>query len=216
MSRRSVARKSPPRTGRGKTEKPRPTLGFGVPATSDPHHFKVSIPRANSGKVLISEYLGMQASSDEFAVIDRVLLARPRWTAIRSEVQRAFNARLKAHNLKTSAWKVGENPVDRLLGKELCVLAWAVEDMEMEKIPVAVRNWLALRPEERWWLFGMTAMTTGQVADGGKGWRLALRHALGDVAQSDLLQPRARRQKAAFSELPMLDLFDNTDRQNRP
>ena len=118
----------------------KPTLGFGVPATSDPHHFKVRIPPANSGKVQISEYLGLQASSDEFAVMDRVVLDRPRWTAIRSEVQRAFNARLKAHDLKTSAWKVGENPVDRLLGKELCVLAWAVEDMEMDKIPVAVRN----------------------------------------------------------------------------
>ncbi len=79
-----------------------------------------------------------------------------------------------------------------------------------------VRKWLVLGPEERWWLFGMTAMTTGQVADGGKGWRLALRHALGDVAQSDLLQPRARREKADSSELPMLDLFDNTDRENRP
>jgi hypothetical protein len=87
----------------------KPTLGFGVPATSDPHHFKVGIPPANSGKVQISEYLGMQASSDEFAVMDRVVLDRPRWTAIRSEVQRAFNAQLKAHDLKTSAWKVGEN-----------------------------------------------------------------------------------------------------------
>ena len=211
MPRATAARRSATSARRSKSEKPKATLGFGVPATSDPHHFKVIIPRSNTGKVQISEYLGLQASSDEFAVIDRVLLERPRWTAIRSEVQRAFNARLKAHGLKTSAWKVGDNPVDRLLGKELCVLAWAVEDMEMEKIPVAVRNWLALRPEERWWLFGMTAMTTGRVTDGGKGWRLALRHALGDVAQSDLLQPRARREKAATSELPMLDLFGERD-----
>jgi len=187
----------------------KPTLGFGVPATSDPHHFKVIIPPANSGKVQISEYLGMQASSDEFAVMDRALLDRPRWTAMRSEVQRAFNARLKAHDLRTSAWKVGENPVDRLLGKELCVLAWAIEDMEMEKISVAVRNWLALRPEERWWLFGMTAMATGTVKDAGRGWRLALRHALGDVAQSDLMQPRARRQIGKASDRPTLDLFDD-------
>ncbi|KZM50943.1 hypothetical protein OA90_07100 [Labrenzia sp. OB1] len=186
----------------------KPTLGFGVPATSDPHHFKVSIPPANSAKVQISEYLGMQASSDEFAVMDRVVLDRPRWTAIRSEVQRAFNARLKAHGLKISAWKVGENPVDRLLGKELCVLAWAVEDLEMDQVPVAVRNWLALRPEERWWLFGMTAMATGTVKDAGRGWRLALRHALGDVAQSDLMQPRARRQIGKVSNRPTLDLFD--------
>ena len=58
-----------------------------------------------------------------------------------------------------------------------------------------MRNWLALRPEERWWLFGMTAMSTGGVMDAGKGWRAALKHALGDVAQSELLAPRARRGK---------------------
>jgi hypothetical protein len=71
-----------------------------------------------------------------------------------------------------------------------------------------VRNWLALRPEERWWLFGMAAMTTGGVGDGGQGWRLALRHALGDVAQSELLAPKARRQFASPDlERPTLDLF---------
>jgi len=171
------------------------TLGFGVPATSDPHHFKVIIPKSSTGKVQISEHLGLQAASADSAVIDRVLLDRPRWTAIRAEVQRAFNARLAAHGLKPGAWKVGDNPVDRLLGKELCVLAWAVEQMDAEKIPVAVRNWLALRPEERWWLFGMTAMSTGGIMDAGKGWRAALKHALGDVAQNELLAPRARRGK---------------------
>lgn len=184
------------------------TLGFGVPATSDPHHFKVIIPKGNSTKVQISEHLGLQTASANSAVIDRVLLDRPRWTAIRSEVQRAFNARLATHGLKPGAWKVGDNPVDRLLGKELCVLAWAVEQMEMEKIAVAVRNWLALRPEERWWLFGMTAMSTGGVMDAGKGWRAALKHALGDVAQSDLLAPRARRSSRGKDDnRSLLDLF---------
>ena len=186
----------------------RPTLGFGVPASSDPHPFKVVIPRGNSGKVQISEYLGLQALSDEHAVIDRVMLERSRWTAIRSEVQRAFNARLKDHNLDIATWKVGENMVDRLLGKELCVLAWAIEGMADEKIPVAVRNWLALRPEERWWLFGMTALSTGGISDGNKGWRLALRHALGDVAQNELLKPRALKRNLREDEIPVLDLFD--------
>ena len=209
MPKGSAARTSEANNGSATGTNLRPTLGFGVPATSDPHHFKVFVPPANTGRVQISEYLGLQASSDEFAVIDRVLLDRTRWTAIRSEVQRTFNVRLKAHDLMTSAWRVGENPVDRLLGKELCVLAWAVEEMETEKIPVAVRNWLALRPEERWWLFGMAAMTTGTVKDAGKGWRLALRHALGDVAQSDLTQPRARRQIGKASDRPTLALFDD-------
>ena len=183
------------------------TLGFGVPVTNHPHHFKVMIPKSSRSRVQISEYLGLQAASDKLVVIDRLALERTRWTAIRSEMQRAFNVRLKAHNLKTAAWKIGENQVDRLLGKELCVLAWAVESMEMGSIPVAVRNWLALRPEERWWLFGMTAMNTGNVTDGNKGWRLALRHALGDVAQSELLTPRVRKELVKNNNLPTLDLW---------
>jgi len=173
------------------------TLGFGVPATSDPHHFKVVIPKASTGKVQISEHLGLQSASNDNAVIDRVLLDRPRWTAIRAEVQRAFNARLTEHHLAPATWKVGDNPVDRLLGKELCVLAWAIEGLAPEKISIAVRNWLALRPEERWWLFGMTALASGGLADGQEGWRLALRYALGDKAQNELVRSRSLPPKAA-------------------
>jgi hypothetical protein len=189
-----------------------PTLGFGVPATSDPHHFIVEIPRSNTGAVSIVESLGLQSHDQAQSLIVRCVLERPRWTEICSEVQRAFNVRLKERNLKTSAWKVGENPVDRLLGKELCVLGWAIEGMDFDHIPIAVRNWLALRPEERWWLFGMTAITTGGVNDGGKGWRLALRHALGDVAQSELFKPRVTqtvsRDTANNDENGTLSLFD--------
>lgn len=203
-----TAAKTSKTAAKAKQEAPRPTLGFGVPVSSDPHYFKVVIPRANSGKVVISEYLGMQASGSEQEVIDRVLLERIRWTAIRSEVQRTFNARLNSLGLKTSAWKVGDNMVDRLLGRELCVLAWAVEEMERENIPTAVRNWLALRPEERWWLFGKTAISTGGVNDHGKGWRIALQHALGDVAQSELLKPTARKERVMDDKgLPTMDLF---------
>ena len=43
------------------------TLGFGVPATSDPHHFKVIISKASSGKVQISEHLGLQAANADGA-----------------------------------------------------------------------------------------------------------------------------------------------------
>ncbi len=203
-----MARKSSTATKTAKVAE-RPTLGFGVPAISDPHHFVVEIPQNNSGAVSIVENLGMQANDQAESMIARVLLERPRWTAIRSEVQRAFNVRLKERTLRVSAWKVGTNPVDRLLGKELCVLAWAVEGMKMENIPIAVRNWLALRPEERWWLFGMAAMNTGGLRDGDKGWRLALRHALGDVAQHELLTPHtATRKKQDDAQRSSLRLFD--------
>ncbi len=188
-----------------------PTLGFGVPATSDPHHFIIEIPRNNTGAVCIVENLGLQSHDHSQSQIARCILERPRWTAIRSEVQRAFNVRLKERQLKTSAWVVGTNPVDRLLGKELCVLAWAIEGMELDHIPIAVRNWLALRPEERWWLFGITAITTGSINDGGKGWRLALRHALGDVAQNEFLKQATQTltlQASKDTSNGTLSLFD--------
>jgi hypothetical protein len=185
------------------------TLGFGVPATSDPHHFVVRIPRGNSAAVLICEHLGMGSETAREQVIDRVLLERPRWTAIRAEVQRAFNARLKEHNLATGTWKVGDTPVDRLLGKELCVLAWAIERLEPEKIGIAVRNWLALRPEERWWLFGMTSIATGGIGDVDKGWRVALRFALGDVAQNELMKPRKLAEKQSNQPQTTLPLFED-------
>ena len=203
--------RSPSKTvsGAKKTKAPeRPTIGFGVPATTDPHHFMVEVPKSSTGAVRIIESLGLQAQDQQTSIIERVVIERSRWTAIRSEVQRAFNVRLKEHNLRVSSWKVGDNPVDRLLGKELCVLAWAVEEMKPENIPVAVRNWLALRPEERWWLFGMTAMSTGGVHDSNKGWRLALRHALGDVAQTELFKPQAVKSPKTDTERATLGLFD--------
>jgi hypothetical protein len=185
------------------------TLGFGVPATSDPHHFVVRVPRGNAAPVLISEHLGMGSETAREQVIDRVMLERHRWSAIRAEVQRAFNARLKENNLAPAAWKVGDTPVDRLLGKELCVLAWAVERLDPEKIGIAVRNWLALRPEERWWLFGMTAIATGGIADTNKGWRVALRYALGDVAQNELMKPRPLSDTSAERFRTTLPLFED-------
>ena len=185
------------------------TLGFGVPATTDPHHFVVTIPRSNSGGVLVTEHLGMQMSEHHTGVIERIWLERSRWTLIRDELRRVFNARLQERNLCTSVWKIGDNLVDRLLGKELCVLAWAVEHMEHDHIPIAVRNWIALTPEERWWLFGMTAMSTGTRQDGQKGWRIALMHALGDVAQHDLtkLQSRLKVREEPVAQNPTLNLF---------
>jgi hypothetical protein len=53
-------------------------------------------------------------------------------------------------------------------------------------------------------------MSTGGLADGGKGWRTALQHALGDVAQSDLLAPRGRRGNRDRDDVRLsMDLFDD-------
>jgi len=46
-------------------------------------------------------------------------------------------------------------------------------------IPVAVKNWLGLMPEERWRLYTMTNAATGHAVYGrNRGWRKAVRYAL--------------------------------------
>ena len=116
----------------------------------------------------------------------RVILPRPKWDAIADAVRVEFNQRLKAQKLKTGKWKRGQTPVSRPFGKELVLLAWAIEDAEPELIPVALQNWLGLAPEERWWLFTMTNAATGHaIAGRNKGWRKAVRYALTENPVSD-------------------------------
>ena len=171
-----------------------PTRGFGVPLTVAPHHFVVTIPRKSKDPVLITEDLGMHAEGGSHEILDRISLPREAWVEIADPVKRMFNQRLKEHDLAISRWKTGDNPVDRLLGKELCVLAWAIEKLEADRRGTALRNWLSLRPEERWWLFQMTASTAGTPGDYDRGWRLALRYALGDTFDGQPLKTRKKYQ----------------------
>jgi hypothetical protein len=169
----------------------RRTVGFGCPDTIDPHHFVVTIPRSREGAVRITEMYGLdggrQGTPD---VLDRVEVPREIWQQLADALKRSFNERLKEKKLTTSRWLIGDNKVERLLGKELLVLAWAVERADPAVVPVAVRNWSGLRPEERWWLFTMTAAATGGIDDGDIGWRKALRFALTENPLPDELALR--------------------------
>ena len=159
--------------------KDRPTIGFGCPNEVDPHHFVVEIPAGRTARVVITEHYGIKVGiHGNPEIAERCHLPRQAWTAISEDVKREFNQRLKEKRLPTSRWSIGENKVERLLGKELLVLAWAVEQADIAVIPNAIRNWIGLKPEERWWLYTMTAAATGGLDDVGIGWRKALRYAL--------------------------------------
>ncbi len=162
------------------------TRGFGFRPEESEHHFVATIPRGNRKDVLITEHLRFDPGSAqptlgvgaEDARV-RVLLAHPKWEAIADDVRVEFNRRLKKLGEPVGRWKRGDNPVARLLGKELTLLAWAVEDADPALIPAAIKNWLGLAPEERWWLFTMTNAATGHALHGrDRGWRKAVRYAL--------------------------------------
>jgi hypothetical protein len=155
------------------------TIGFGVPNEMDPHHFTVEIPAARAEPIVITEHFGLRGGSNGLPdSVVRCRLPRAAWSGIAEEAKRVLNERLKEKKLSSSRWSSGTNKVERLLGRELCVLAWGVESAPKDLVPNAVRNWVALRPDERWWLFSMAAAMTGGEDDGDTGWRKAIRIAL--------------------------------------
>ena len=186
------------------------TLGFGCPNEVDPHYLAVVIPRSRTDAVSVVEHFGLRAAIDgEPDEIERARLPREYWTGISDELRRIFNERLKAQGLTTSRWVIGENRVERLLGKELCVLVWGIERAAVDKIPQALANWSGLRPEERWWLFTMAAAASGHADDHQMGWRKALRFALTEnpvVAGASRNRKKARPQRGEAN----LNLFNRS------
>lgn len=143
----------------------------------------------------------------------RVLLDRSRWLALAPEFWEEANRRLRANGLPSSKFQKNPAkpiPVHPSLGKELCVLCWAVEEAQPDLIPNALLNWQNLAPEERWWLYTMTVATTGQaVHHRGLGWRKALRAAIAEnpFIKGEGSSPRSRRELLGHSQLTLdLDL----------
>ncbi|MGH7492159.1 MAG: DUF3780 domain-containing protein [bacterium] len=155
---------------------------FGFDPSESRHHFLVKIPSGATLKIEISEHFlwdeqhGSSAVSYGSGVEGqiRVLLPRLKWDKIADEVRAEFNQRLRRMGKKVGSWQVGHNLIRRELGKELVLLAWAIEDADPALIPNALANWKGLVPEERWWLYTQTAAATGHgINDQGKGWRKA-------------------------------------------
>jgi len=169
-------------------------LGFGFQSASSEHHFLVTLDKTSA---LISEHfhfdeadarrelsLALGREDDKL----RVMLPLAKWTAIAEDVREVFNDRLKMAGLSGGRWNKTKTLVSRLLGKELVLLAWAIEDADPGLIPTALANWRGLAPEERWWLYTMTNAATGHAIQGrGRGWRKAVRFALTEnpVASGD-------------------------------
>lgn len=169
--------------------------GFGFVSSESVHHFIVTIPAGTKDRVFISEHFSREDTDEKIALNFalgkedcnlRVVLDKVKWDSIADPVREEFNQRLKKAGQKAGKWHTGRIPLSRLLGKELILLAWAIEDADPALVPVAIRNWQGLMPEERWWLYTMTNAATGHAIEGrNKGWRKAVRYALTENPVSD-------------------------------
>lgn len=163
-------------------------LGFGFLPKENAHHFVVTLSGRKEDPIHITEHFSYDDAEARVELSYalgrennrmRVILPALKWHGIADAAKAEFNQRLRRQDLPAGQWKKGRVPTSRLFGKELVLLCWAVEDADPALIPTAIRNWLGLTPEERWWLFTMTNAATGHALAGkDRGWRKAVRFAL--------------------------------------
>jgi len=204
-----------------KTQNPRQkkAIGLGFLPGEARHCFLIDVPKGASGGdlIFISEKreheLGQltQIHEDKARLNNpslRVVIDRNRWLFMAPSFWEEANRRLRANGMPTFKFQKNPGkviPLHPSLGKELCILCWAVEEASPDDIPNAIKNWEGLAPEERWWLYTMTVASTGQAMQKGLGWRKALRAALADnpFIKGEGLSPRARRELLGHSQLAL-------------
>ena len=167
----------------------RKAIGFGFIPEENEHHFLVKIPRSTSKDKNVKIYERfMWQENDNKQVINiikdklKAEIPKQKWDIISKPLEVEFKARLKENNIsiyRQAKWKSGDNPVDRLLGKELLLLVWSIEDCDITVIDTAIKNWLGLDTAERWWLYTMTYAASGGAYD-RNGWRRAIKYALSE------------------------------------
>jgi len=190
---------------------PRKTVGLGFIPAEVRHGFLIEVPKGTGrdDRISITEHRGDDLNQlGERSPALRVIIDRGRWLLLAPAFWEDANRRLRANGLPTHKFQKNPSkpvPVHPSLGKELCILCWAVEDASPDDIPNALRNWDALAPEERWWLYTMTVATTGQAMQKGIGWRKALRAALADnpFVKGEGLSPKARRELLGHSQMTL-------------
>ena len=197
----------------------RKSIGLGFLPEEARHGFLIDIPKGGGGgdMICISEHRGdvlnnlgereTTATSPSDPSL-RVVIDRTRWLTLAPGFWEEANRRLRANGLPPAKFQKNPAkpiPVHPSLGKELCILCWAVEEATPDDIPNALHNWEALAPEERWWLYTMAVATTGQAMQKGIGWRKALRAAIADstFVKGEGMSPRARRELLGHSQLSL-------------
>jgi len=162
-------------------------VGFGFDPGESAHHFAVILPEREEEPATIEERFAWDKDPAPVGEPDRppivkVRLDRYRWGRIEGAARDQFNARIRAAGRRSVVWKADQpNILPPHFGKELTLLAWAVEEMDESLIPNIIANWTGLEPEERWWLY-TTVNATFTTADAGKdrGWRKAIKIAFSE------------------------------------
>jgi hypothetical protein len=167
------------------------TIGFGVPNAVGPHHFVVQIPAGRNDPVVVIENYGLNGETINAKPVTRVIVSRDAWRVVADPLKAYLNRRLKDKiNKRHPAirFSAGDNKVERLLGHEVAVLAWAIEQADEDEARIAFTRWASHRPEEMHWLYQQIVADAGRPENEPTGWRLAIKQAL--IVKDDRPLPR--------------------------
>ena len=197
------------------TPKPRKTTGFGFDAERSPHHFAVVFDRQGNAGI----YERHEAPEAEEGQTGRLGIGVPKaaltaylWGRIAETAANDFNRRLRGEGMRAGQWRGREVALAPYFGKELTLLAWAVEsqDADPTPVPAMLANWSGLAPEERWGFYTTINATGGHAEHGrDRGWRRAIKIAFAEnpvqVGSTILLtnptpKPRNTRGRPAKTE----------------
>ena len=179
------------------TRKEKMSIDFAFDPKESTHHFAVIIPKKDDSPITIEERFDWQPQSKEDhdakkKSSPKVRLQRYRWEKIADPTRRQFSKRMRLEGSNKATWNSpGETILAPHFGRELVLLAWAIEDIDEGLIPNAVANWLGLEPEERWWLYTTVNATFIKPEIGGdRGWRKAIKIAFSENPIPEMPQDR--------------------------
>src|ERR1700687_2465317 len=108
-----------------------PPANFDVPDIYREHAYLVRLTKGREAKVQVFEVFGRPPTEREPQWAPETILrceaARAVWDVISPEVRAEFNRRLQTEGKVAGRWGADETAVQRLFGKELLVLLWAIE-----------------------------------------------------------------------------------------
>lgn len=125
------------------------------------------------------------------------------WRKLSARAVRELAQDMNADELegkKAPSLKTGTNRLSPLVGRELALLLWALqEEGAPEQIEAILHSWRELAREERWWLYAKAASHGQQT---GSGWRRALFHALSESTESRAAPPPAEKKSPKRTNSP--------------
>jgi hypothetical protein len=132
-----------------------------------------------------------------------VEIAGTTWRKINTRVVRELAQDMGETELvgkKVPSFKTGINRLSPLVGRELALLLWALqEEGAADQMEAILHSWRELAREERWWLYAKAA-AQGQQA--GSGWRRALFHALSETVEFRAATPQAEKKSPKRANSP--------------